>query len=517
MGLLTILFLVPLVGSAIVGFVPTTPTRSKQLTLLLAAATFVIAIIAITQYDPSSPEQFQLIDNYTWIPALGVNFSLGVDGLGLVMVFLATLLTPLIVLAGWNDVEDSAAQGNDQPQGQVRGYFALMLLMLSMTLVVFTALDVFLFYFIFEAVLIPVYFMIGRYGTGRRTYAAVKFLVYSLFGGLIMLAGLAMLWYASTQAFDGPNLYLPDLMTIDIDPTLQTWIFWAFFIAFAIKAPLWPVHTWLPDASGSATPGTAILLIGVLDKLGSFGMLRFCLPLFPEAAQSAAPIIITLSVISIFYGGLVAIGQTDMKRLFGYVSISHFGFIILGIFVFTTQGQVGSSFYMLGHGLSTALLFMVAGYMITRRKSSAIAEYGGVSTPAPVLAGMMLLAGLTAVALPGLSTFISEFLVLLGTFARYPWVGAFATLGIILAAVYVLYFYQRTMTGEPSEKVKGMTDLNTREKVALAPIIAVVILLGFYPAPVLDVLNPYVDDVMAEVGATDPPPTVPVTTEGVQP
>ncbi len=518
MGILTILCLVPLIGSAVVGFLPGPAARSKQLALAFAAATFVVAIIAITQYDPASAEPFQLIDNYTWIPSLGISFALGVDGLGLIMVFLATLLTPLVILAGWNDVEDSAAQNDSaESPGQARGYFALMLLMLAMTLALFTALDVFLFYFFFEAVLIPVYFMIGRYGTGRRTYAAVKFLVFSLAGGLIMLAGLAALWYASADVLGDPTLYLPSLIDIDIDPTLQTWIFWAFFIAFAIKAPLWPQHTWLPNASGSATPGTAILLIGVLDKLGTFGMLRFCLPLFPEAAQSAAPIIIALSIVSIFYGGLVAIGQTDMKRMFGYVSISHFGFIVLGIFVFTTQGQVGSSFYMLGHGLSTALLFMVAGYMITRRRSSAIADYRGVSKPAPVLAGMMLIAGLTAVALPGLSTFISEFLVLLGAFTRYPWVGAFATLGIILAAVYVLWFYQRTMTGEPDEDTRGMLDLNTREKVALAPIIAVVIFLGFYPAPALEVLNPYVDDVMAQVGATDPTPVVPLATEGVQP
>lgn len=517
MGILSILILIPLIGSAVVAFLPTSPTRSKQLALLFTAAAFIVGVIAFLQFDPAG-EQFQLIENYTWIPALGVSFAIGVDGLGLVMVFLATLLTPLVILAGWNDVEDAAAQnGADESEGQVRGYFGLMLLMQAMTLTVFLALDVFLFYFIFEAVLIPVYFMIGRYGVGRRTYAAVKFLVYSLAGGLVMLAGLAVLWFASIQVTGEPNLYLPDLIDIDIDPTLQTWIFWAFFIAFAIKAPLWPLHTWLPDASGSATPGTAILLIGVLDKLGTFGMLRFCLPLFPEAAQSAAPVIVVLSLISIFYGGLLAIGQTDMKRMFGYVSLSHFGFIILGIFVFTTQGQVGSAFYMLGHGLSTALLFMVAGYMIARRHTSTISEYHGLSTPTPVLAGMMLFAGLTAVALPGMSTFVSEFLVLLGTFVRNPWVGAIATLGIVLAAVYILLFYQNTMTGKVTEKNKSLKDLNLRERVALAPIVVVVVVLGFYPAPVLDVLNPYVDDVMAQVGTTDPPSTIPLATEGAQP
>ncbi len=516
MGILSLLILVPLIGSAVVAFVPASPTRSKQLALAFTVVTFVVAVVAYLQFSPGG-EQFQLVESYQWIPALGVTFSLGVDGLGLVLVFLATLLTPLVILAGWNDVEDAQAQnGDSQSEGQVRGYFGLMLLLLAMTLTLFTALDVFLFYFLFEAVLIPVYFMIGRYGVGRRSYAAVKFLVFSLSGGLVMLAGLAVLWYVSAQITGEPTLYLPELIDIDIDPTVQTWIFWAFFIAFAIKAPLWPVTTWLPDAAGSSTPGTAILLIGVLDKLGSFGMLRFCLPLFPDAAESAAPVIIVLSLISIFYGGLIAIGQTDMKRMIGYISISHFGFIILGIFVFTSEGQVGSSFYMLGHGLSTALLFMVVGYMIARRKTSTIAEYHGLSTPTPLLAGMLLFAGLTALALPGMSTFISEFLVLLGSFTRVPWVGAVATLGIILAAVYILLFYQNTMTGKVTEKNKNLKDLNLRERVALAPLVVVVVVLGFYPAPVLNVLNPYVDDVMAQVGATDPPPTVPLAT-GVQP
>lgn len=517
MGILTILALFPLVGSLVLGFVPLAPVRAKRIALLFALGTFVIAVIAITQYDSGAPEQFQLVDQYDWIPTLGITFALGVDGLGLIMIFLATLLTPLVMVACWNDVEDSAAQGGDQEVGQVRGYLALMLLMLAMTVTLFTALDVFLFYFLFEAVLIPVYFMIGRFGTGRRTYAAVKFLIFSLVGGLIMLAALALLWYVSLDALGGPNLFLPDLMAIDIDPTMQTWLFWGFFIAFAIKAPLWPVHTWLPDAAGSSTPGTAILLIGVLDKLGTFGMLRLCLPLFPEAAQQAAPVIIALSVISIFYGGLLAIGQTDMKRLFGYVSISHFGFIVLGIFVFTTQSQVGSAFYMLGHGISTALLFMVAGYLITRQKTANIGDYGGVSKVAPVLAGTFLFAGLTALALPGLSTFLSEFLVLVGAFTRYPWVAAFATLGIILAAVYVLLLYQRTMTGPPIERVKSMVDLNARERIAIAPLIALVIFLGFYPAPALEVLDPYVADVMAQVGATDPAPTLPAASEGSQP
>jgi NADH-quinone oxidoreductase subunit M len=520
MGILTILMLVPLVGSAVVGFGIRDVARAKQVALAIAVATFVIACVAVGMFQTGSPDPFQLVERHEWIPTLGVSYAVGVDGIALVLVFLATLLVPLVIFAGWSDVEDTASLSStdQQPMGEVRGYLALMLVLETMMIGVFVSLDVFLFYFLFEAILIPMYFMIGRYGTGRRTYAAVKFLVYSLVGGLIMLAALAVLWFASAQALGHPDLYLPTLLDIDISSTTQTWLFWGFFIAFAIKAPLWPVHTWLPDASGAATPGTAILMIGVLDKIGTFGMLRYCLPLFPEAAQTFAPVVIALSVVSIFYGGLVAIGQTDMKRLFGYVSMSHFGFITLGIFVFTTQAQVGSAFYMLGHGISTALLFMMAGYMIRRRKSANVDDYGGVVKPAPVLAGLFLVAGLTALALPGMSTFLSEFLVLLGAFERYTWVAAFATLGIILAAVYILLLYQRTMTGPETDQVKGMPDLNGREKWAVAPLIALVIFLGFYPAPVLNVLNPAIGRTMEWTGTTDPPSAVaPMASEGSQP
>lgn len=515
MPTLIILMLLPLVGSLLVAFLPMeSPARAKQLALLFSAATFVVTCFAALQFETDSAEQFQLVQSYSWIPSLGITFSVGIDGLGLVLVFLATLLVPLVIAAGWNDVEDTAALStSEQPSGHVRGYFALVLVTEAMMIGVFTAIDVFLFYFLFEAILVPVYFMIGRYGTGRRTYAAVKFLIYSLTGGLIMLAALAVLWFASLQATGQRTMYLPDLMAMEFSPALQNVMFWGFFIAFAIKAPLWPVHTWLPDAAGSATPGTAILLIGVLDKIGTYGMLRFCLTLFPEASQTFAPVVIALSVIGIFYGALAAIGQTDMKRLFAYVSVSHFGFITMGIFVFTTQAQVGSAFYMLGHGLSTALLFMVAGYLIARRRSAQIDDYRGVVNEAPVLAGLFLVAGLSALALPGMSTFLSEFLVLLGTFTRYPWLGALATIGIILAALYILLLYQRTMTGPKSELVAGLADVSWREKLAVAPIIALVIVLGFYPAPVLDVLNPYVATTMEQVGTSDPPPTVPLASE----
>ena len=520
MGTLTVLALVPLIGSLVVAFGSgQSAARAKQIALAFAVVTFGVGVYAITQFDASSSATYQLVESHEWIPSLGLTYSVGVDGLALVLVFLATLLVPLVIIAGWNDVEDTAGlpTTDNQKQGSVRGYFALVLLLETMMIGVFVALDVFLFYFLFEAILIPVYFMIGRYGTGRRTYASVKFLIYSLAGGLVMLAALVMLWFVASETLGSPTLYLPELIGMDMDPVLENLMFWGFFLAFAIKAPLWPVHTWLPDAAGSATPGTAVLLIGVLDKIGTYGMMRLCLPLFPEASQTYAPIIIAVSVIGIFYGALAAIGQTDMKRLFGYVSISHFGFITLGIFVFTSQGQVGAGLYMLGHGLSTALLFMVAGYMIVRRKSANVADYGGVVKPAPVLAGMFLIAGLTALALPGLSTFVSEFLVLLGAFTVNPWLGAGATLGIIFAALYVLLLYQRTMTGPETEQVRGMPDLNLRERWVLAPIIALVVFLGFYPAPVLDVLEPTVANTMEFTDTSDPATDMSPVAEGSQP
>jgi NADH-quinone oxidoreductase subunit M len=286
-------------------------------------------------------------------------------------------------------------------------------------------------------------------------------------------------------------------------------LFMGFFIAFAIKAPLWPVHTWLPDAAAESPPGGAVLLVGVLDKVGTFGMIRFCLPLFPDASQWAAPVVVTLSVIGILYGALLAIGQTDIKRLIAYTSISHFGFIVLGIFAMTTQGQSGATLYMVNHGFSTAALFLIAGFLISRRGSRLIADYGGVQRVAPMLAGTFLVAGLSSLALPGLSSFVSEFLVLVGTFTRYEVAAVVATFGIILASLYILWMYQRTMHGEPNEHTSKLADLTSREAWVVAPLIAVIVALGFYPKPLLDVINPAVDRTMQQVGVTDPEPAAP--------
>jgi NADH-quinone oxidoreductase subunit M len=502
---LTTIGLVPLVGGIVVALLPRgRGLLAKQIALAVSLVTLGLTVAMALQFKADSPEPFQFVESHPWIPTFGVSYSVGVDGIGLVLVALATTLVPIVILAGWKDADDS--------RGTVKGYFALILVLETLMVGVFSATDVFLFYVFFEAMLIPVYFMIGRYGGLQRSYAAVKFLLYSLLGGLFMLASLVGLYVVSAQLTGTGTFDFLTLAGLDIDPTTQKMLFLGFFFAFAVKAPLWPFHTWLPDAAAEAKPGTAVLLIGVLDKVGTFGMIRYCLPIFPAASSFYAPVVIGMALVGIFYGAFVALSQTDMKRLFAYSSMSHFGFIALGIFVFTSQGQSGSVVYMVAHGLSTAALFLTAGFLMSRyRGSSTISDYEGVNKQAPVLAGFFLIAALSSLALPGLISFIGEFLVLVGTFERYLWVGAIATLGIVITAAYVLRLYQRSMTGPLKPSLAGMRDLTGREITALVPIAALTIVLGIFPAPILNVVNPAVDRVMTSIGATDPAPTVGLT------
>ena len=355
--------------------------------------------------------------------------------------------------------------------------------------------------------LVPVYFLIGGYGTGARSAAAVKFLLYSLFGGLLMLASIIALYVMSGNQ-GGHTFDLARLAELEMSSTTQNFLFLGFFIAFAIKAPLWPFHTWLPDAAASATPGTSVLLLGVLDKVGTFGMIRYCLTLFPEASKTFTPAIIVLAVISIIYGAILAIGQKDLKRLIAFTSISHFGFITMGIFAMTSQSQSGATLYMFNHGFSTAALFIVGGWMIARRGSSTISDFGGLQRVTPVMAWCFFLAGMSSLALPGLSSFVSEFLVLVGTYTRYPVAAIIATVGIILAALYILIPVQRALHGPTTPGNENLTDLNLREKLAIAPVLAAIIALGFYPSPLLNVINPAAVHVNSQVGFTDPVPTV---------
>jgi NADH-quinone oxidoreductase subunit M len=502
---LTTLAAVPLVGAAVVAALPAgRDLLAKQVALVFSLVPLAMTIAIALQFEPDSKNMFQFAETHEWIPQFGVSYAVGVDGIALVLIALATVLTPVCILASWHDVEQSEVGDRRR---SVKGLFALMLLLETFMVGVFAATDVFLFYVLFEAMLVPMYFIIGSYGGAQRSYAAVKFLLYSLVGGLLMLAAVIGLYVNSDG---GPQAFLfENLLGTELGTSTERLLFLGFFVAFAIKAPLWPVHTWLPDAAAESPPGGAVLLVGVLDKVGTFGMIRFCLPLFPEASKWATPAVITLAVIGILYGALLAIGQTDLKRLIAYTSISHFGFIVLGIFAMTSQGQSGSTLYMVNHGFSTAALFLIAGFLISRRGSRLVSDFGGVQRVAPMLAGTFLVAGLSSLALPGLSSFVSEFLVLVGTYSRYQVAAVVGTGGIILASLYILLMYQRTMTGEPNEHTAKLPDLNVREAWVVAPLIAVIIALGFFPQPLLDVINPAVARTMHQVGVTDPQPASP--------
>jgi NADH-quinone oxidoreductase subunit M len=502
---LTTIGLIPLVGALVVGFLPASlADRAKQIALGFSVVALLFTIAAALQFTLGSGQQFQLQEQHSWIAQFGVSYALGVDGIALVLIVMAAILVPVCVLAAWHDVPEVGKRQQT--------YFALMLVLETFMIGVFSATDVFLFYVFFEAMLIPVYFLIGSYGGPRRQYAAVKFLLYSLLGGLVMLVAVIALYQHGPGGADG--FLVQKLTGLHLDQTAGRLMFLGFFFAFAVKAPMWPVHTWLPDAATEARPATAVLLVGVLDKVGTYGMIRFCLQLFPEASKWATPVIIVLAVISVLYGALLAIGQTDIMRLIAYTSISHFGFIVLGIFAMTSAGTAGSALYMVNHGFTTAALFLVAAMLIHRRGSKRIPDFGGWQRVTPVLAGVFLFSGLSGLALPGLNSFISEFLVLVGTFQRYRVAAVIASFGIILAALYILLMYQRMMTGPKPESAAGTPDLSHREKWVVFPLIAAFIVLGFYPKPVLDVINPAVARTLQYVGVTDPAPTHPVAAEG---
>src|SRR4051812_11287991 len=504
--MLSALIAVPALGALLLAFLPKGKDELAKYTALgVTLAVAVLAIVMAVGFD-NGGARFQFTEKYWWIKQFNVHYAVGVDGVSLVLILLSVILVPLVVLASWNDAERSGGV-DAPPKRSVKTYFALLLSLEAMMIGVFAATVIFLFYVFFEAMLIPMYFIIGSYGGAQRSYAAVKFLLYSLFGGLLMLAAVIGLYVVSANAGHGTFMF-DELTRLHINPTTAKWLFLGFFVAFAIKAPLVPFHTWLPDAAGQAPAGAAVLLVGVLDKVGTYGMLRFCLELFPGAAKWFTPVVLTLSVIGIVYGAVLAIGQIDIKRLIAYTSISHFGFITLGIFAMTTQGQTGATLYMVNHGFSTGALFLVAGFLIARRGSARIDAFGGGRHVAPLLAGTFLIAGLSGLSLPGLSTFVSEFLVLVGTFTRYKVPAIIATTGIILAAVYILWMYQRTMTGPTAEKVAGMRDLSKRELVVIAPVLALLVVLGFYPRPALDMINPSVKHTMVRVDQHDPKPTV---------
>jgi NADH-quinone oxidoreductase subunit M len=543
---LTALAVLPALGAV---FVLLSGQRlAKQVALAVSVITFALAAIVAVQFQPGAGMQFA--EQVSWIKPLGAYYALGLDGIGLTLVLLVVIVTPVVIIASWRDFElpederaelvdamaASASAGSrlatTGPRGAPTGsgsvttesgdaaeklppkfgssvFFALVLAVESSALFLFLATDVFLFYVFFEVILIPMYFLIGGFGPGpRRTYAAAKFLIFGLLGGFVMLASVIGLYVQSAKVGEASYL-LSTLSQLDYPAGTERWLFLGFMFAFAIKAPLVPLHTWLPDAAEESSPGGATMMVGVMDKIGTFGMIRFCLGLFPEASQWATPAVLILATISIIYGAVAAIGSRDIMRFIAFTSISHFGFIVLGIFAFTSQSLVGSTLYMLNHGLSTAALFVAAGYLIKRRGSRDINAYGGVQKVAPVLAGLLLFAGLSTLSLPGLSSFVSEFMVLAGTFSRYPAYAVISTLAIVLAALYILIMYQRTMTGPVTPEVADkVTDLDRRERFAMAPLVLLIVVLGLFPKPMLSVIEPTIKVTMDHVGVTDPPPRV---------
>ena len=490
--MLTALILLPLLGAVVVAFLPRTAAYAAAIGISFGVLGLAVGLAA--GFDVGGG--MQAVEEVDWIKALGVHYALGVDGLGLLMILLTALLVPLVLLVSHEDAESNP-----------RAFAAWTLALQGLSMAVFSATDVFLFYVVFEATLIPAYFLIGGFGKDGRNKAAVKFLLFQLGGGLVLLASVIGLYVASADA-GSPSYLLSDLAQLDLSTNTERWLFAGFFIAFAVKAPLFPVHTWLADTTEKATTGTSVLLVCVLDKIGTFGMLRFCLGIFPNASEWATPVVVTLALISIVYGALVAIGQDDVLRLIGLTSLSHFGFIVLGIFVFTEQGHNGAILYMINHGLGTAALFLIAGFIIRRRGTSLISEMGGLEKVTPVLAGLFLVAGLATLGLPGLSPFISEFLVILSAFDYHWWVGSVAVSGIVLAAIYVLWMYQRVMTGPTPPEVEGTPDATKREIIAVAPLMVALVFFGFYPAPLLDVTNPYVDGTVKPAGVHDLPTPV---------
>jgi NADH-quinone oxidoreductase subunit M len=528
---LLLMIVVPAAGAAVVAALP--PARealARQLALAVSLVVLVLAVLATVAFD-SGGDRFQLTTSVAWIPDFGVDFALGVDGIALVMLLLIGVLVPVVVGASW----DETATGTRS----MRAYWAWLLVLESMMVGVFAATDVFLFYVFFEAMLVPMYFLIGSFGGPNRQYAAVKFFLYSLLGGLVMLASVIGLYVVSNSQLGQGTFAFDALRQLEIDPGLQKLLFLGFFLAFAIKAPLVPFHTWLPDAGAEAPIGSAVLLVGVLDKVGTFGFLRYCLPLFPDASRDLAPWVLVLSVVGVLYAALVAMGQSDMKRLVSYTSIAHFGFIALGIFAFTTEAATGAVLYMVNHGIATGLLFVVVGLVIARGGSRQIRDYGGLAAKAPLLAGVFLLAGLASLSLPGTNSFVSEFLVLIGSFPTRPVYTIIATVGIVLAALYVLLMYQRVMHGrprgvllddEPVPEAQGagstavltaparsralrVQDLSRRELAVVAPLVALIIGLGVYPQPLINLITPAVQATMSDVGA-DPAGTTPATPNG---
>jgi NADH-quinone oxidoreductase subunit M len=477
--LLTAALFAPLAGAVLVAVVPAARASLARWVALLASLAALALAVALAARFRADEAGFQLGAAADWVPSFGVRYRVGVDGVSLPLVLLTTVLTPLAVVGSWRMAE------------RPRSYLALLLVLETAMLGVFVSLDLFLFYVFWEAVLVPAYFLIGSFGGQRRVYAAVKFFVYTLLGGLLMLVGIVVLFYLQQRASGSPSFDFEVLRDLDKDPGTQRWLFAAFFAAFAVKTPLWPFHTWLPDAYTEAPTTTTVLLAGVMSKLGVYGFLRFCLGLFPDAARDLQPLLLTLAVVGIVYCALVAAVQRDFKTLVAYSSVSHLGFIVLGVFALNLQGLQGAVFYMVAHGLLIGGLFFVTGMLEERRGTRRIEEFGGLQQAAPRMAGVMLVITLGAVALPGLVGFVGEFLTLLGAFLANRAYAVVGATGVILGAVYLLWAYQRMWHGPlEREENRSVGDLTGREWAILAPLVAAIVVLGLFPRPVLERVEP---------------------------
>ncbi|MEI7811873.1 MAG: NADH-quinone oxidoreductase subunit M [Ignavibacteria bacterium] len=479
--LLTYLLLIPLAGSLLLLFVnKANETFIKWFGLIISSAVFIVSMIIYYRFDYNLAG-FQFIDNFIWINKINVSYHVGIDGISLLLVLLTTFLTPVTLFSSWNSIKK-----------KVKEFTFFMLLLEVGMLGVFVSLDLFLFYIFWEAMLIPMYFIIGIWGGDRRIYASVKFFIYTMAGSLLML--IAIIWlgvYAAkfTGAF---TTSLPDLYKVgpNIQYEIQKYMFLAFLVSFAIKVPLFPFHTWLPDAHVQAPTAGSVILAGVLLKMGTYGILRFCLPLFPQSAVIFAPYVSVLAVIGIIYGALVAMVQTDMKKLVAYSSVSHLGFVVLGIFAMTTEAVQGSVIQMVNHGLSTGALFLLVGMIYDRTHTREISSYGGIAKIIPLFSVALMFASLSSIGLPGLNGFIGEFLILLGSF-KSPVLNSwaftiFAASGVIFAAVYMLWMYQRVVFGPVTHPgLNSLKDLTKREILILVPIFIFILWIGVYPGTFL--------------------------------
>lgn len=481
--ILSTLIFLPIAGAIAIFLIKRTgETFIKWTALLISMLTFILSLPLFIGFDKTSPAM-QFTETYEWVPQWGIRYALGVDGISVLFVLLTALLTILCVMVSWNSIKEKTKE-----------FYAALLLIEGAIIGVFSSLDMFLFYIFWEAMLIPMFLLIGVWGGPNRVYAAIKFFLYTLVGSLLMLVGIIVLYFNTGKTFD-----VLQMMTMNYPYSLQLILFWAFFAAFAVKVPMFPVHTWLPDAHTEAPTAGSVILAGVLIKMGAYGFLRFSIPLFPEAARDMAPVMMILSVIAIIYGGIICLAQTDLKRLIAYSSVSHMGFVTLGIFALNTQGIQGSILQMISHGIVTGALFLCVGMIYDRMHTRQIADYGGVAAVMPIYAAFFMVFTLAAIGLPGTSGFIGEFLILVGGFTAWKLIGVLAATGVIIGAAYMLWLYQKVFFMDTNPKVEGHKDIDIREIMTLVPLIALVFWIGVYPNTFLSFMDVSVQNLIDRV------------------